>query len=348
MTDKEQGKTKKEESAKALSAWHKWKEVCAVNGCSEEAQRILAKEIENGFRRKLNHFAGAFGNDTKHDFGEIDCVTEFDSALREYEHSDKELKDEKGKIIKHPLYHRGHFGDKKYVRKPKCWKDFTWVAIAESPDPELKVIRGKLTGGASVMNQIVEDYISRNCPGRFVNGCYIVDSSLNVKDEKGSSEEREFKNFHPDADLTLSSSASNAGEDKSLIANDDFSKYLEGEKVTLDLWKEFEGLLDKNLTAKECAVLLAEIHGIALYKENEILVELGIGKSTANTVLSKTKKKLLSLLQSTQHEQLRVTVFSSVESRKLIVDWMKNKLKVEKFAPSLLSMIDAIKKERES
>lgn len=339
MTDKEQEKTKKEESAKALSAWHKWKEVCAVNGCSEEAQRILAKEIENGFRRKLNHFAGAFGNDTKHDFGEIDFVTEFDSALCEYEHSDEEG---------YEIFHKGYFGDKKHVRKAKCWKDFTWAAIAESPDPELKVIRGKLTGGASVMNQIVEDFISRNCPGKFVNGCYIVDSSLNVKDEKGSSEEREFKNFHPDADLTLSSSASDAGEDKSLIGNDDFSKFLDGEKISPDLWAQFENFLNENLNVGECAVLLAEIHGIPLYKEKDILSELGIGKSTANKVVSKTKEKLLSLLQSTQHEQLRVTVFSSVESRKLIVDWMKNKLKVEKFAPSLLSMIDAIKKECES
>lgn len=338
MADKAAGKTVRDESVEALSAWHEWKEVCAVNGCSDESQRILAKEIENGFRRKLNHFAGAFGNDGTHDFGEIDFSTEFDSALCEYEHSDKEG---------YEIYHKGHYGDKKHVRKAKCWKDFTWAAVAESPDPELKVIRGKLTGGVSVMNQIVEDFISRNCPGRFVNGCYIIDSSLDVKDEKGTKEEREFKKFNPDADMSLSSDDLDIQEDQTFGCSDDFDKFLEKEELPADVRKLWAEFLDKNLNVTECAILLAQSYGIALYKEKTALSELNMGKSTAYEALSEVQYKMLSLLRSPLYEQLLIS-FSYEESRKMIVEWMKSRLKAEKFAPSLLSMIDAIKKERES
>lgn len=342
MADKAAGKTVRDESVEALSAWREWKDVCAVNGCSEEAQRILVKEIRNGFRRKLNHFAEAFGNDGTHDFGEIDFSTEFDSALCEYEHSDKEG---------YEIYHKGHYGDKKHVRKAKCWKDFTWAAVAESPDPELKVIRGKLTGGVSVMNQIVEDFISRNCPGRFVSKkgkeIFIIDADYDKvfpgdQCETGNvgSRKKTFEDFE-DGD-----NKGHAEKDK-FAKEDSFAPFLDKDGNDIDLSRKHVLKMCEMFDSVECALLLAAAYGILIYKEEEILNELGVGKATAYNRMREIHTKIFKS-SDIEGSDIKDQFVFSAKFRLQLLQCMISRLAIEKFAPSLLSRIDAIKRELES
>lgn len=317
---------------KALIAWNEWKEVCAVNGCNAENQTILKKEIERGFREKLKAFSNAFEVSENHDFGEIDYVTEFDSALVEYEHSEEDG---------HEIYHKGRWGEKKHVRKAKCWKDFTWEKIAESSDPDLKVIRGKLTGQKSVMDCIVEDYLSRNCPGRFERQdgklFYILDSQYQEGRKSGEADDV-YKQYHPESDTTLSSS--NDSEQKNDSGKDCFAEFLYEEEIDRSVLDKLKSLLDGHIDIKECAILLASAYGIALYKEKEILSELGIAKSAVYNALPKIQAKILQAFASAPTEEFCEIFKNSVVSRKMMLNCMKERLRVEKYAPSLLLRVE--------
>ncbi len=337
------------DNEKALLAWNEWKDVCAVNACNVENQRVLENEISGGFKKKLNAFADAFVISEDYDFGEIDFVAEFDAALFEYKYSDVEFKDEKAKEEKIPIYHRGHFGDKNYIRKAKNWKDFTWTKVSDSPDPELKVIRGKLIGPVSVMDRIVEDYLSRNCPGRFCEKdgkkVYILDKQYQEYSRPAVSDDTDlddFKTFHPEADTTLSSGNGQELEGNCDSGEDCFEKYLVEEKIDQRVLEGLKRLLEKSIDVKECAIVLANAYGIVLYKEKEILAELGVSKSAVYNAMSKIQAKMLQLFSSSSAEEYREVFINIKAIRKMMLDWMKERLCVEKYAPSLLSRIDDI------
>ena len=317
---------------KVLAAWNEWKDVCAVNGCSIESQSFLKKEIERGFWVKLCKYVE--NCDILKDLDDEDCTIEFDSALSEYEHSDQEG---------HEIYHKGHFGDKNRVRKAKCWKDFTWAKIADSPDPELKVIRGELIGKKSVMNQIVEDYVRRNYSGRTVK--------VERKDKKPLEVFRRddslIEQGDPSEDRGREKVSHIVYADSADIHLDRFDSYgfehlFSSEPIGLSLKNQLRDFFVEILTIQECAVILAYLHKLPLYNEKKILSELGLGKSMANKMLTKSLEKLKNLLFSSKFEELREAIFSSCECRRFIESSMKERLCVEKYAPSLLSRIDDI------
>ncbi len=122
----------------ALKAWNEWKDVCAVLRCRPEHRNILTKEITEAFSRKisavlkgeLNHI---FSKDNESD--SLNWATEFDSRIIE--------KNGYGKTVKH-------------------YKDYIWSLVENSNDAPLKVIRGRLTGPRSIINDIAENYLKNN------------------------------------------------------------------------------------------------------------------------------------------------------------------------------------------
>ena len=54
------------------------------------------------------------------------------------------------------------YGEAEITELQKRYKDYVWNLKATSPDPPLKVIRGKLTGPLSIMNEIAERYLREN------------------------------------------------------------------------------------------------------------------------------------------------------------------------------------------
>lgn len=340
---------KKKEDALELESWREWKIKCAVRLCGKEHAEALSEKIRRSFMAKLNHFRGAFARGGRqYDFGEIDCAAEFDSALVEYEHCDE---------AGHEIYKRGHYGDEDHVRKAKCWKDFVWLKVRQSQDPELKVIRGQLVGALSVMNQIVEDYLSRNFPGRFYGDMYVIDMPIVARgEEEGVSAENAFKVLHPDADCTLRSSddphepssaliAKSNDEDEAearvdKIGEDDFERYLEESTIPQDVWQEWRDSLCSVLDVFDCCILLAESYGLRLYREPEILAALGVSKTTAYAALEKVQRKLAAGMPREFANELRA---GTVASRRFFMTALQDRVRAEKSARPLLSRIDEIK-----
>lgn len=122
-----------ERNDKSLKAWCQWKEICSILGCRPEAKSLLAQEVGDAFRKKLNYTVGprAYGHLNGVSCNE-DFAQEFDVGIIE----------------------------KAYIAKTrKNYKDVVWQCIAVSDDPPLKVIRGKLIGNSGVINGIVEKWL---------------------------------------------------------------------------------------------------------------------------------------------------------------------------------------------
>lgn len=316
-----------------LAAWEEWKEKCAVRLCSPAHMEALNKKIRSAFMAKLGHFRGTLDHDgAKYDFGEIDCSSEFDSALLEYENCN---------LPGHEIYYRGAHGDENKVRKAKCWKDFTWQCVAKSSDPRLQVIRGKLVGGVSVMHAIVEDYISRNLPGRFCNGKYVIDKPIAKSgDDLGTSEEAMFKQFHPDADLTLSSS-SGTGTDSSeetALHCDDFAEFLEEFPIDLKTLDKWRNALENAFDVRTCCILLAATYQIKLYREEEMMAALGIKKQACYDALERAQEAFKTLPRDFREE-----VVVSSEVKKFFLEWLQKRIMAERCAQPILSRVNEIK-----
>lgn len=142
MTDAEKDKKNKEE----LKAWMQWKEVCAIMKCDEPLREILKAKVTDAFRKK---FARISPEVLKIAFNEnnVNWANEFDIGIIE-----------KSELSK----------------TKKNYKDFTWQKIKESSDPPLKVIRGELLGGKSIINGIAERYlrVNHHTVWKNVSGCY--------------------------------------------------------------------------------------------------------------------------------------------------------------------------------
>lgn len=312
MSDKPE-KESPEKKRKILGAWQEWKERCAVNACSAENKSLLQGEIKSGFQRKLNRFAGAFmSRDERFDFGDVDYATEFDSALYEYEHREEEG---------HKIYDKGFFGDPNHVRKAKAWKDFTWDTASKSSDPPLQVIRGKLVGSVGIINDIVENFLAQNYPGRFHNDMYVVNHSLDVPAVENSGVSVE-----------------------SLLGNDDRIIF-PGSDVEVEeaVWQKWMSEFYKTVTTRDCAFLLAQAYGITLYDDAAILKDLGVAKSAAyngkDRVLKKVKKDAIP-------PEMAKEIQDSAQCRKRFLDSLEDKIRVEKLSPTLLLRIAECKEDR--
>lgn len=299
------------ENERALVAWQEWKDVCWVSGCSPANKDTLSEEIDTAFKEKINKIEFLSGSARNWDF-----VQEFDCALVEYEHCEEQGFE---------VYHKGYYGDKNHVKKAKAWKDYTWSKVADSNDPPLKVIRGILVGPKGIINEIFEDMIERN---------YSVKNSTRKKDgmrifvQHESMDKKAYKDENDGKTLTIGDMV----EDESSSI---FESFLDS-SINSEMWTSFEDYLCKYFTSKECAVLLAEIYGIKIYKDEQILLELEIKKSTANKILNNAKEKLKELNSKQSHFAGFV---ESAIYRKKLIEWMMQRFTVEKSSPTLLSIL---------
>ena len=119
-----------------LQAWNCWHDRCAIGRVGhfdrEHPEWELHPEWESALRSVI-------GSTVSRQMGKYGIrAAEFDDLVQRFDTA----------VIAY---------DEKHTES-KCYKDFVWDKVANSPDPPLKVIRGKLTGlGGFVTRVVVED-----------------------------------------------------------------------------------------------------------------------------------------------------------------------------------------------
>ena len=168
-------KDDEERNTKILVAWNEWKEICSVMGCSEENRELLKMEIGNAFRRKLAAALAQKEMDSISTEKYEDYVQMFDSSLE---------------IMKKAPGVNKKTGQEKMK---KNYKDMVWQAIQNSKDPQLRIIRGLLFGGANnyatPLTAIVREYLEKN----YNNGLRIDPKSLVSLNERWGDSDRDFE-----------------------------------------------------------------------------------------------------------------------------------------------------------
>lgn len=343
-----------EYNRKALKAWTAWKDVCWVDGVGKSIDgrppigtpddaEVLRREIKNAFLRKVLPYRMYLEDENgKSKLDDLDFAGVFDNALVEYEHAVR--------------YDRGYFGEKEHVRTAKAWKDFTWAAVRESDDPELKVIRGKLTGPLSVINQVVEEWLMSEYPcwlevdpvtGKDV--LKIASSWENMKVEKAN----DIKESTDSAD-TLAASARQceersvddasgdlAGRTRSPSDQEEEQEEREDYGVSDDVIARWESQLDKAIDSRRCCLLLAKVMGLKIYEDEEILEALEICKSVAAVRIKKIKDNPGDVLKDLDVE-LRDWILHDVNGTRFWLNWIKKRAETEKAGSLILSRMKAM------
>ncbi len=321
-----------EDNARKLQAWNAWKEVCWVHGIGKprgdlpivgtgEDENILSKMIGNAFRRKLWPYMVHFQNEQGRDsLADVDFAQEFDDALIAYQLSE---------MPGHERYDKGHYGEPNHVRKAKAWKDFVWDAIADSDDPPLKVIIGKLLGDHGVINDVVKDWLLANYACRF-EGKMLV--------------------FHKSRDAEIKETTNDAGvEGLEQIAMEAISptKMVEdgteaesqvdvGEAIEVSQsWREE---LENAFPPRICCLMFAHVKGVKVYADRDILSALGIGKTTAAAELKKLKSNTMAVLGKLNRE-LREWLLADDAGTKFFWNWIEKRCQAEKAGQLILSRV---------
>ena len=325
-----------EDNARALTAWNAWKDVCWVHGLGQprgnlpvvgtnEDAEILSKMIANAFRRKLAPFMRNFqSEDGTSSLIEVDFAQEFDAALHEYE-----LSETSG----HERYMRGHYGESDYVRKAKAWKDFVWKAVAESEDPPLKVIIGKLLGRLGVINQIVEDWLLANYSARFDGDMLVLDSSRDSfpceRPAEDCDDAKDFLEGVVSGAISPEPVEKNANE--IVMQSSDKEEPIKVPKTWLDE-------LEQTFSPRICCVMLAHINGVMLYKCKDILEAIGISKTTAAAELKRLREKSQEVLSNLDPE-LRGWLIGDDAGTRFFKKWIEKRCSSEKAGKLILSKI---------
>lgn len=182
----------------ALKAWNRWKETCSVanlTGIDEQKNESVTKkiysdaelaeltvwqiklsiEIKNAFEKK---FSSLLGEKTKY-FDEVMKNHSLKSSSEDKTSKSLPKAKKKNAAESEPVFN-GSLADWAHefdcgvintnipeaeqakLGPNKVYKDFVWAKLAESDDPPLKIIRGKLLGKYGIINGIAERYLREN------------------------------------------------------------------------------------------------------------------------------------------------------------------------------------------
>ncbi len=331
----------KEENARTLKAWNAWKEVCWVHGLgkprgdqpvvgTDADETLLSDMISNAFRRQLDPYVPQLEALAGRDFlSNIDYAQEFDDALCEYEHVNR--------------YKKGYFGDMTKLRKKKAWKNIVWLEVAQSKDPPLKVILGRLLSTRKgVIRDLVKEWVLSNfsCDEKKTadgKSVMVFDHSRDAEMERcgekvaGSVESDGFSAGEA-AVMECISPGSMHGP-----GNEEFdsgSAVSAGRESISDLaiWRQE---LEQSFSPLLCCLIFAHINGVKLYADTEILGALGISKTTAANDLKKAKDCLSSL-----SPELRDWIVNDDSGTRFFRNWIENRCRTEKAGVLILSRME--------
>lgn len=315
-----------EENKRMLGAWNAWKDVCWVHGLGKhlengtvtgtaEDEDLLVRAIAAAFRRLSSPYQN--NQDFANLFSDVDWAQEFDTALAEYEHAER--------------YPKGAFGDSDKKLKKKAWKDCVWKAVAESKDPPLKVIFGKLLGPNSKIKDVFNDWLfSHIICGHFddKNRAWILDKSYEAEAERGKGGGESCWN----------------GEE--FVETEGRNLLLPGDKVVnhvavggdlIEVPPEWHQALEEAFPPRLCCLMVAYIHGLKIYKDAEVLSALGIGKTTAAKELTKLEgdEKIWGGIAA----ECRDWLLNDVAGTRFFKKWLEERCGAEKAGQLILSRV---------
>ena len=346
-----------EENARTLASWNAWKELCWINGLGRrlkmedgrvvvvgtpEDRERLRKMVRNAFLRVLKPYEDFLADETTGNctLSELDCAMEFDAALSEYEHS------EDHGFERYDQHHWGEFG---HVRKAKAWKDVVWQAVAQSADPPLKVVLGKLLGRTGVIRQVAEEWLTKNFSCRFVDDpetgkkvlyfddsrdrTFLPDAEDSGEAERGADDTAKgraegFNEFerqeHEDCEQT-------AVRKEVGLSEQDAGRLRDGTDACLP--PDWARELEDAFASRTCCVVFAHINGVKIYADAEILEALGIGKSRANAEIKENAVEYFRRLSP----ELQDAIFTDDTVLRGFEKWLEMKVRAEKAGRLILS-----------
>lgn len=322
-----------EEDARLLASWNAWKQVCWVHGVGKprgsepaigtaEDEERLVRLISAAFKRKREPYES--NPIFRKAFSETDWAQVFDSALFEYEHADR--------------YTTGHYGEPEKILQKKAWKDHVWRAVAESNDPPCKVIYGKLLGRFGKINDIFKEWLLE----RFL--------AHSEKEESRTGQRKEVLKILDSLDKPF---PERNGE-RCTFDGEEFVKtfegYIDSPSGELPAEGRFPGEesdevpenwlsdLEKAFSPRLCCLMVAHIHGVKIYNDNEILGALGIG----HTIAAQNLRKLGNGgIWEGIDSRCRDWVLHDAAGTRFFSNWIKNRCRAEKAGRLILSRVEA-------
>ena len=239
------------------------------------------------------------------------CVQEFDSAVVMRDANDPE-----GQAVP---------GNHSYAKK---YKDFIWQKIAQSDDPPLRVIRGKITGPKGYIKDLVARYVKKN---------YQIEVSFE-EDESEESGGNKKKRLHVRASLDKPLRNDDSEENGSFLeaqeAEDSFDLYFSPEKKREECLALLEPLA---ITWKEAALLLATSCKISL-ADPMVLDFCQLKKSAAYNLFQKVISRFQDERISKFQEYLRIRS----RNETVMLELLFEKVKMEKGDHPFLTGIEKV------
>ncbi len=312
-----------EENKRMLRAWNAWKDVCWVHGLGKplengtvtgtaEDEDLLERAIASAFQR----VASAYQDNQDFDsvFSGVDWAQEFDSALAEYEHAER--------------YQSGFFGIPGKQLKKKAWKDCVWKAVAESNDPPLKVIFGKLLGPNGKINDIFKAWLVSHVCGHVDDDGFIIDRSYEAEVARGKGGGESCWN----GEEFVETEGKNV-----LLPGDKAVNHVVAGGDPIVVPQEWHKGLEEAFPPRLCCLMVAYIHGLKIYKDAEVLSALGIGKTTAAQELAKLEGD--GKIWDGIAPECRDWLLNDVAGTRFFKKWLEERCGAEKAGQLILSRV---------
>lgn len=287
----------------ALIAWNEWKKICFVLGCQEDNQIILGREIVKAFQNKFEKIAPK---------DVYDIIPVYMSTVK-LSSSDSAKKTEKSdwrswvSEFDYCLTTKVH----KNISQ-KNYKDYIWQLVAESKDPPLKVIRGKLLGPKSAINAIAENYLK-------VNHRILWENYIEFENNKRRLKKREVEILEENSlSEEINNDSKQTYEDK-----------IPGKTYDCISNKELQNIIKENFSSREILLYLSSKFNMLTAKETEEYCGL---KKTAIATLWNNE-----IMKKFQEKMPVIFSYSNLEN---VFFCMKNILSAEKNAEPFLNAIE--------
>lgn len=296
-------------SNQELAAWDEWKKICSVEACNETNRHYLRRRVIKSIRELLvrckaiddyDHTGRPGANGIIDD---NDIVSNFDLFMAYKDGAPVDIGMDRLKPAETPT---GTNGERKEYKQ---YKDFIWKKVADSNDPPMQVLNGKLLGPMGIVNDVCKWLITRN---------FMAQEETETKTGKKVKRFVYHQRLDRPQGETGTSTIGDLLPDKT-ITTPDQAATLSDSELELSV-----GELISSLSNDEKAVLLAMLCAMNI-SAPELCAAIGRKKSATSQFALKIKERLMTWLQDNNAQSLLDIRFFAMLSATLRAELAKNK-----------------------